>query len=129
MSLLGEIQTQGRAVGFGVAAYVQEPTKDIVDTRDLFTDRICLAVTSASHVDMVLGEGARDRGALADQIPLDDDHAGIGFVVQHRSRRVARIRAGYVTDTEIDELVTTCTPRARLAPVRSLPERPKTGVA
>ncbi|MGH3607975.1 MAG: FtsK/SpoIIIE domain-containing protein [Pseudonocardiaceae bacterium] len=121
MTLLGEIQTQGRALGFGVTAYVQEPTKDIVDTRDLFTDRICLAVTTASHVDMVLGEGARDRGALADQIPLDDEHAGIGFVVGHRSRQVRRIRAAYVTDSEIDELVTTCTPRTRLAPLRSLP--------
>ncbi|MGH3773706.1 MAG: FtsK/SpoIIIE domain-containing protein [Pseudonocardiaceae bacterium] len=121
MRLLGEIQTQGRAIGYGVAAYAQEATKDVVDTRDLFTDRICLAVTSASHVDMVLGDGARDRGALADQIPLDDDHAGIGFVVQHRSRRLTRVRAGYVTDAEIDELVSTCAPRARLASVRPVP--------
>ncbi|MGH3904155.1 MAG: FtsK/SpoIIIE domain-containing protein [Pseudonocardiaceae bacterium] len=120
MGLLGEIQTQGRAVGFAVAAYVQEPTKDIVDTRELFTDRICLAVTSASHVDMVLGDGARDRGALADQIPLDDEHAGIGYVIAHRSRRITRIRAGYVTDDEIDELVSTCAPRARLAQVHPL---------
>lgn len=129
MALLGEIQTQGRAIGFGVAAYVQEPSKDIVDTRDLFTDRICLAVTSATHVDMVLGEGVRDRGALADHIPLDDEHAGIGFVIAQRSRRVTRIRAGYVTDAEIDELVTTCTPRTRLTPVPALPERHKIGVA
>lgn len=129
MSLLGEIQTQGRAVGFGVAAYVQEPTKDIVDTRDLFTDRICLAVTTAGHVDMVLGDGARDRGALADHIPLDDEHAGNGFVVQHRSRRVLRIRAGYVTDTEIDELVSTCTPYTPLSVVRPLRTAPGTGAA
>ncbi|MGH3829473.1 MAG: FtsK/SpoIIIE domain-containing protein [Pseudonocardiaceae bacterium] len=122
MRLLGEIQTQGRAVGYGVAAYAQEATKDIVDTRDLFTDRICLAVTAASHVDMVLGDGARDRGALADQIPLDDDHAGIGFVVAHRSRRITRVRAGYVSDTEIDELVATCAPRARLVPVPPSPD-------
>ncbi|MGH3916294.1 MAG: FtsK/SpoIIIE domain-containing protein [Pseudonocardiaceae bacterium] len=121
MALLGEIQTQGRAIGFGVAAYVQEPTKDVVDTRELFTDRICLAVTTAAHVDMVLGEGARARGALADQIPLDDEHAGIGFVVGHRSRRITRIRGGYVTDAEIDELVRTCTP-GQLATVRALPD-------
>ncbi|MGH3810134.1 MAG: FtsK/SpoIIIE domain-containing protein [Pseudonocardiaceae bacterium] len=122
MKLLGEIQTQGRAVGYGVAAYAQEATKDIVDTRDLFTDRICLAVTAASHVDMVLGDGARDRGALADQIPLDDDHAGIGFVVAHRSRRITRVRAGYVSDDGIDELVSTCAPRVRLASVPPLPD-------
>jgi S-DNA-T family DNA segregation ATPase FtsK/SpoIIIE len=110
MTLLGEIQTQGRAPLFSVAAYVQEPTKDIVDTRDLFTDRVCLAVTSDRHVDMALGDGARDRGALADHIPLGADHAGIGFVVDQNSRRPRRIRAGYDTDADIDELVRTCTP-------------------
>jgi DNA segregation ATPase FtsK/SpoIIIE, S-DNA-T family len=110
MSLLGEIQTQGRASLFSVAAYVQEPSKDIVDTRDLFTDRVCLAVTSDRHVDMVLGDGARDRGALADHIPLGEEHAGIGFVVDQHSRRPRRIRAGHVTDTDIDELIRTCTP-------------------
>lgn len=122
MDLLGEIQTQGRATGFGVAAYVQEPTKEVVDTRDLFTDRICLAVTTDSHVDMVLGDGARNRGALADQIPLGDEFAGIGFVVSHRTRRIIRVRAAYVTDQEIDELVTTCAPRTRLASVPALTE-------
>lgn len=111
MGLLGEIQTQGRALGFGVAAYVQEPSKDIVDTRELFTDRVCLAVTSSSHVDMVLGEGARDRGALADQIPISEDHAGTGFVIEHRTRQVLRVRGGHVTDADIDELVATCAPR------------------
>lgn len=110
MALLGEIQTQGRASLFSVAAYVQEPSKDIVDTRDLFTDRVCLAVTSDRHVDMVLGDGARDRGALADHIPLGEEHAGIGFVVDQHSRQPRRVRAGHVTDIDIDDLVRTCTP-------------------
>jgi DNA segregation ATPase FtsK/SpoIIIE, S-DNA-T family len=110
MGLLGEIQTQGRATLSSVAAYVQEPTKEVVDTRDLFTDRICLAVTSDRHVDMVLGDGARDRGALADHIPLGDEFAGIGFAVDPRSRQPRRLRAGYVADTDIDELVRTCAP-------------------
>jgi hypothetical protein len=56
-----------------VAGFVQEPSKDIVEVRELFTTRVCLGVTAASHVDMVLGEGARDRGALADEIPLDEE--------------------------------------------------------
>lgn len=116
MALLGEIQTQGRATLFSTAAYVQEPSKDIVDTRDLFTDRICLAVTTDRHVDMVLGDGARDRGALADHIPLGPDHAGIGFAVDPTTRRPRRIRAGYVTDADIDELVRRCTPPDSPAP-------------
>jgi S-DNA-T family DNA segregation ATPase FtsK/SpoIIIE len=86
LRLLAEVLTQGRAADHSVMGYVQEPTKDVVDVRDLFTVRICLAVTAASHVDMALGDGARDRGALADQIPGDPAHAGIGFVMDDRSR-------------------------------------------
>jgi DNA segregation ATPase FtsK/SpoIIIE, S-DNA-T family len=108
--LLGQILTQSRATAHSVMAYVQEPTKDIVEMRDLFTLRICLGVTTASHVEMALGEGARDRGALADQIPGDPEHAGIGFVVDEVSRLPIRFRAGWVTDAEIDELVQRCAP-------------------
>jgi S-DNA-T family DNA segregation ATPase FtsK/SpoIIIE len=109
LRLLAEILTQGRAADHGVAAYVQEPSKDVVDVRDLFDTRICLGVTTASHVDMALGEGARDRGALADEIPGDPAHAGIGFVIDPITRLPIRFRAGFVTDPDIDDLVTRCT--------------------
>ncbi len=117
--LLAEIMTQNRSTGFPVMAYVQEPTKDIVPIRGLFTRRICLACTAASYVDMTLGDDMRLRGALADEIPLDEDHAGIGFRVDERSRNPIRVRGGYNTDEDIDELVRTCSPqpstgRARL---------------
>lgn len=108
--LLAEILTQGRACGFAVCAYVQEPTKDIVPVRDLFTRRISLRTTSASYVDMVLGEEARLRGALADEIPETEDYAGIGYRVTEKSRNPIRVRAGHVTDADITELVTTCAP-------------------
>jgi integrase len=83
-------------------------------------DRICLGVTAASHVDMVLGDGARERGALADEIPGDPAHAGIGFVIDTGSRLPVRFRAAFVDDDEIDELVDRC---AIHPPVRALPER------
>ena len=35
---------------------------------------------------MVLGDGARERGALADEIPGDPRHAGIGYIVDPGSR-------------------------------------------
>jgi S-DNA-T family DNA segregation ATPase FtsK/SpoIIIE len=110
--LLAEIMTQGRSTGYSVLAYLQEPTKDIVPIRDLFTRRFSLRTTSASYVDMVLGDGARMRGALADEIPVGDEFAGIGFRVDDRTRNPIRVRAGLVTDPEIDELVHTCTPDA-----------------
>jgi len=110
LRLLAEVLTQGRAADHGVAGYVQEPTKDVVDIRELFDTRICLGVTAASHVDMALGDGARDRGALADEIPGDPAHAGIGFVIDTGSRLPVRFRAGWVTDTDIDDLATRCAP-------------------
>ncbi len=110
MGWLGEILTQGRASNHMVAAYTQEPTKDILPVRDLFPRRVCLATTSAAYVDMVLGEDARQRGALADEIPLDDEHAGIGFRVAERSRIPMRVRAGHVSDADVAELVRLCAP-------------------
>ena len=115
LRLLAEILTQGRACLVSVMGYVQEPSKDIVDVRELFTTRICLGVTAASHVDMVLGDGARERGALADEIPGDEAHAGIGFVIDAGSRLPVRFRAAYVADDEIDELVH---PLRHLGPAR-----------
>ncbi|MFD1233901.1 FtsK/SpoIIIE domain-containing protein [Pseudonocardia benzenivorans] len=112
LRLLAEILTQGRACLTSVMGYVQEPTKDVVDVRELFTTRICLGVTAASHVDMVLGDGARERGALADEIPGDEAHAGIGYVIDQRSRLPIRFRAALVTDDEIDELAARCAPPA-----------------
>jgi DNA segregation ATPase FtsK/SpoIIIE, S-DNA-T family len=110
LRLLAEIMTQGRAADYAVAAYVQEPSKDVVDVRDLFTTRACLGVTAAVHVDMALGDGARDRGALADEIPGDGAHAGIGFAIAPGSRLPVRLRAGLVTDADITEFVTRATP-------------------
>lgn len=118
LRLLAEILTQGRATKDTVFGYVQEPSKDVVDVRDLFPSKICLAVTAASHVDMTLGDGARDRGALADEIPLDPEHAGIGFRVDKGSRTIRRIRAGWTQDEDITELVERCAPQRRLAVVR-----------
>lgn len=102
--LLAEVGTQGRATGHSMLGYVQEPSKDTVPIRDLFTVRMCLRVTSASHVDMTLGDGARLRGALADEIPNSSDTAGVGFVIRERSRAPMRVRAGWVDDAQIAEL-------------------------
>jgi len=77
-----------------------------VPVRDLFTIRICLRVTSAAHVDMVLGDTARLRGALADEIPNAQETAGIGYVIRQRSRVPMRVRAAYVDEAETAELVT-----------------------
>ena len=51
---------------------------------------------------MVLGDGARDRGALADEIsPLPYIGAGVGYVRLEASPDPVRVRAAYVTDADI----------------------------
>ena len=107
--ILAEVLTQGRACGFAVCAYLQEPTKDIVPVRDLFTRRVSLRTGSSSYVDMVLGKDARLRGALADEIP-EVGHEGIGYRTSEKSRNPIRVRAGHTTDDDITELVRTCSP-------------------
>ena len=66
---LGLLLSQGRAVGVVVVAAVQDPRKDTIPARDLFPIRIALRLTEAEQVNLVLGHGARDRGARCDEIP------------------------------------------------------------
>ena len=78
---LATLTTQGRAVGFGVMAALQDPRKEVMNIRNLFPDKIALRLDESEQVDMVLGDGARDRGALADHIsPIPEQGAGIGYV-------------------------------------------------
>src|SRR5690606_29080488 len=69
--LLTTLLTQGAGLGFCVMAFVQDPTTDGVPMRKFFTTKIALRLDQANHVDMILGEGKRLLGALADQIPAD----------------------------------------------------------
>jgi S-DNA-T family DNA segregation ATPase FtsK/SpoIIIE len=94
------LTTQGRALGVTVRGYVQEPTKDTVPVRELFPRRICLRVTAKSHVGMVLGDGAYERGAWANRIT----EAGVGYVFGEGIREPLRVRAGWVSDQTIKHL-------------------------
>jgi S-DNA-T family DNA segregation ATPase FtsK/SpoIIIE len=96
------LTTQGRALGFTVRGYVQEPTKDTVPVRDLFPRRICLRVSAKSHVGMVLGDQAFERGAWANRIT--EAEAGTGYVFGEGIREPLRIRAGWVPDEAIKHL-------------------------
>jgi DNA segregation ATPase FtsK/SpoIIIE, S-DNA-T family len=98
------LTTQGRALGFTVRGYVQEPTKDTVPVRELFPRRICLRVSAKSHVSMVLGDHAYDRGAWANRIT--EHEAGVGYVVGEGLREPLRIRAGWIPDEVIKQLET-----------------------
>ena len=98
------LTTQGRALGFTVRGYVQEPTKDTVPVRELFPRRICLRVSAKSHVGMVLGDQAYERGAWANRIT--ETEAGVGYVFGEGLREPLRVRAGWVPDETIKQLET-----------------------
>src|SRR6185503_7814990 len=70
--------------------------------RDLFPRRICLRVSTKSHVGMVLGDQAYDRGAWANRIT--DAEAGVGYVFGEGLREPLRVRAGWVPDQTIKAL-------------------------
>lgn len=96
---LGLLLTQGRAVGITVVAAVQDPGKDVVSWRDLFPTRIAMRLDNPIQVDMVLGEGARDRGARADHI--SELTPGVAFVRTEGTRQIRRVRASYLTDADV----------------------------
>jgi S-DNA-T family DNA segregation ATPase FtsK/SpoIIIE len=108
---LALLTTQGRALGFTVRGYVQEPTKDTVPVRELFPRRICLRVAAKSHVGMVLGDQAYDRGAWANRIT--DAEAGVGYIFGEGIREPLRVRAGWVSDQTIKQLEAFVTAPAR----------------
>jgi DNA segregation ATPase FtsK/SpoIIIE, S-DNA-T family len=99
---IATLTSQGRSVGVCVVGALQDPRKDVISLRNLFPTRIALRLDESDQVDMVLGDGARDRGALADQIsPLPDTGAGVGYVRLEGSPHVVRVRAAYVSDDDI----------------------------
>lgn len=106
---LGLLLTQGRAVGISVVAAVQDPGKDVVHWRDLFPTRIAMRLDNAIQVDMVLGEGGRDRGAAADEI--SEHSPGVAFVRVEGTREIRRVRASYLDDEAVIRLadeISTC---------------------
>jgi DNA segregation ATPase FtsK/SpoIIIE, S-DNA-T family len=96
---LGLLLTQGRAVGVSVIAALQDPRKEVLTLRNLFPARVALRLDEPGQSDMVLGDGARDRGARCDRIP--DSLPGVGYVRLDGVREPSRVRAAYVTDADI----------------------------
>lgn len=101
--LLGLLLSQGRAVGISVVGAIQDPSKDALPLRQLFTVRIGLRMTESSQTVMILGQGARDAGAECDLI--SDATPGVGYVMIDGTAQPVRVRAFWVTDADIAYLV------------------------
>lgn len=94
---LSRILTKGRALGIVVAAFLQDPRKEVLPMRGLFTQTIALRLRSRDEVVMVLGDG------MADAAPahrISPETPGTGYVVA-ADGHVIRVRADYWSDDQI----------------------------
>jgi S-DNA-T family DNA segregation ATPase FtsK/SpoIIIE len=94
---LSRILTKGRALGIVVAAFLQDPRKEVLPMRGLFTQTIALRLRSRDEVTMVLGDG------MADAAPthrISPDRPGIGYVIAEDGQ-VTKVRSDYWSDAQI----------------------------
>ena len=77
--------------------------------RNLFPDRIAMRLDEPEQVDMVLGDGALDRGAAAHLISSDPAiGAGVAFVRLETDPDPVRVRAAWVSDDDIQAMAAQC---------------------
>lgn len=95
---LARLCSIGRAPGFVVFGFLQDPRKETLKARHLFGQTIALRLREREEVAMVLGEGAIAAGAACHHIPRD--LPGIGYALDDTGH-LTRVRAGYVPDESI----------------------------
>lgn len=88
------ILTQGRAPGYSVWGWVQDPRKDTVPMRSLFPQKIGLRLADVFETEMMLGEGT---AKIAPCHRIRDTHPGTGYAITEDGR-AAKVRAHYATD-------------------------------
>ena len=99
---LALLLSQGRAVGVCVVAAGQDARKEVLPDRGLFPNRLTLRLNEPEEVDLVLGNRARDRGARADEIPVDAP--GIAYALADDHPDPERLRFAHIPDDEIDTM-------------------------
>jgi DNA segregation ATPase FtsK/SpoIIIE, S-DNA-T family len=99
---LSLLLSQGRGPGVGVLGLSQDVRKETVGMRDLFPGRIGLRTAEAGMADMILGRGARERGAATERIPRA--YPGVGYVALEDEPEPVRGRFGYASDADLRAL-------------------------
>lgn len=103
----------GRAPGYLVHAFLQDPRKDTLPQRHLFHESMALRLREREEVVMVLNDGAVAAGAACHKIPRTTP--GIGYVLNENGD-ATRVRVGHVTDDMIRNVAARF-PAARQIPV------------
>lgn len=94
---LSRILTKGRALGIVVAASLQDPRKEVLPMRGLFTQTIALRLRSRDEVTMVLGDGMADK---APAHRISPGRPGTGYVIAEDGQ-VTKVRSDFWSDTQI----------------------------
>ncbi|MDQ1129945.1 S-DNA-T family DNA segregation ATPase FtsK/SpoIIIE [Microbacterium sp. SORGH_AS 888] len=101
-SALATLASQGRAVGFIVFACLQDPRKETLPARGLFTQTVGLRLRDRMETAMVLGDGAVAVGARCHEI--SPTTPGVAYVLPEDGRPPERVRAGLITDDMIRDV-------------------------
>ena len=91
----------GRAPGYVVWGFLQDPRKETIKARHLFTQTVGLRLRDRDEVAMVLGDSALASGAACHRISRSTP--GIGYALDE-SGRLTRVRAGWVGDDTIRDV-------------------------
>ncbi len=109
--------SQGRAPGFMVFACLQDPRKEVIPARGLFTQMVGLRLKDVTETAMVLGDQAVTTGAHCHRISRHTP--GVGYVLPEHGGAPVRVRAGYASDQMIRQVAHrfAAPPWSELAPV------------
>lgn len=108
---IATLASQGRAVGFVVFACLQDPRKETLPARGLFTQTVGLRLRDRTETAMVLGDGAVAAGAMCHDI--SPSTPGVAYVLPEAGPPM-RVRAAFAEDAQIREAAETFTaPRPR----------------
>lgn len=102
---LNLLQSQGRAPGLVVWAFLQDPRKDVVPMRGLFQQFIGLRLADESETAMVMGDRAADNGGECHRIPRT--RPGCGYVIPTGGGHPVGVRADWVDDQAIRAVAAT----------------------
>lgn len=98
---IATLASQGRAVGFIVFACLQDPRKETLPARGLFTQTVGLRLRDRIETSMVLGDGAVAAGAACHEISTS--MPGTAYVLPEDGSPPQRVRAAFASDEQIRE--------------------------
>lgn len=102
---IATLASQGRAVGFILFACLQDPRKETLPARGLFTQTVGLRLRDRTETAMVLGDGAVAAGGLCHEISASTP--GVAYVLSENGGTPLRVPAAFAPDEQIRDAAAT----------------------